>query len=153
MLCFREDNRNTLGLACSCLCIWQNAATAYVAHGRLPAHTLYRGFDLELERGKVAERERGARYARDGNQSRRPAHDDDDDEEKLYALIQYIDVGQKCATCLSAIAAAPLRLHIQPAVPLQRAKRQLVLTSTIKKVRQLVEVQRDNDNVRKPRQQ
>lgn len=109
VLCFREDNRNTLGLACSCLCIWQNAATAYVAHGRLPAHTLYRGFDLELERGKVAERERerGARYARDGNQSRRPAHDDDDDEEKLYALIQYIDVGQKCATCLSAIAAAP----------------------------------------------
>lgn len=43
VLCFREDNRNTLGLGCSCLCICQNAATAYAAHGRLPAHTLYRG--------------------------------------------------------------------------------------------------------------
>lgn len=73
--------------------------------------------------------------------------------KKLYALIQYIDVGQKCATCLSAFAVVPLRLPIQPAVPFQRAKRQLVLTLTIKKVRQLVEVQRDNDNVRKPRQQ
>lgn len=39
------------------------------------------GSDLELERGKVRERKRGARYARDGNQSRRPAHDDDDDEK------------------------------------------------------------------------
>lgn len=39
------------------------------------------GFDLELERGMVRERERGARYARDGNQSRRPAHDDDDEEK------------------------------------------------------------------------
>lgn len=105
----------------------------------------------------------GARYARDGNQSRsqpsvqhtRRQPTTTTTTKKLYALIQYIDVGQKCATCLSATAtativvAAAVAYPLQPAVPFYRSPHTACETAACANpnynVRQLVEVQRDNE--------
>lgn len=109
----------------------------------------------------------GARYARDGNQSRsqpsvqhtRRQPTTTTTTKKLYALIQYIDVGQKCATCLSATAtativtaadAAAVAYPLQPAVPFYRSPPHTACETAAcanpnYNVRQLVEVQRDNE--------